>query len=132
MKNKQNRDAGLLIIRLVIGTTMLSFHGIPKITGGTAMLEKIGGSMKYIGITFYPIVWGGIAAGIEIIAAAFFILGFKTKISSGLLAATMVIATLFHLGEGHGLAKSSHTIELFAVFIAFCLMGAGKFSIDKK
>ncbi|MCL7988743.1 DoxX family protein [Sphingobacterium sp. lm-10] len=132
MRPGKAKDIGLLIIRAAIGSTMLAFHGIPKISGGLETMEKIGQSMKHIGISFLPIFWGGIATGIEVIGALLFIIGLWTRPVSILLASTMLIATIFHLGEGHGWAKSSHTIELLFVFIAFALMGAGKYSVDKK
>lgn len=111
---------------------MLLFHGIPKISAGLDKMASIGQSMKHIGITFLPLVWGSIATGVEVVGALLFMIGLWTRPVSALLAATMLIATIFHLGEGHGWAKSSHTIELFAVFVAFALMGAGKYSVDKK
>ncbi len=132
MKLANAKDTGLLIIRLAIGTTMLAFHGVPKISGGLETMEKIGQSMKHIGIHFLPMLWGGIATGVEVLGALLFIIGLWTRPVSALLAATMLIATIFHLGEGHGWAKSSHTIELLFVFVAFTLMGAGKYSVDKK
>lgn len=132
MRLAKSKDIGLLIIRVVLGVTMIAFHGIPKITGGVEMLEKIGGSMRYIGINFLPVVWGGAAAAVEIVAAGLFILGLWTRPASVLLAVTMLVATVYHLGEGHGLARSSHTIELLAVFVAFIFMGAGRYSVDKK
>lgn len=132
MKRRNSKDIGLLIIRVVLGTTMIAFHGVPKIMGGVETLEKIGSSMRYIGINFLPVVWGGVAAAVEVIAAALFILGLWTRPASALLATTMLVATIYHLSEGHGLARSSHTIELLAVFLAFCFIGAGRYSVDKK
>ena len=132
MRPAKSKDIGLLLIRIVLGTTMIAFHGIPKIMGGVETLEKIGGSMKHVGINFLPVVWGGAAAAVEIVAAALFILGLWTRPASALLSVTMLIATVYHLGEGHGLARSSHTIELLAVFVAFIFMGAGRYSVDKK
>ncbi|PVH25516.1 DoxX family protein [Sphingobacterium corticibacter] len=132
MRPTKSKDIGLLVIRLAIGACMLIFHGIPKVSGGIETLEKIGNAMKHIGITFMPMIWGGAAAGIEVIGSLLFMIGLWTRPVSFLLAGTMLVATIFHLGEGHGWAKSSHTIELFFVFIAFALMGAGKYSVDKK
>lgn len=111
---------------------MLLFHGIPKISGGIEKIEKIGQSMKHIGITFLPMVWGGIATGVEVVGALLFMIGLWTRQVSALLAVTMLVATISHLGEGHGWAKSSHSLELCAVFVAFAWMGAGKYSVDKK
>ena len=132
MRTTKAKDIGLLIIRVALGATMLIFHGIPKINGGWEKIGQIGQSMKHIGITFLPMFWGVLATGVEVIGALLFIIGLWTRPVSALLAGTMLIATAFHLGEGHGWAKSSHTIELLFVFVAFALMGAGKYSVDKK
>lgn len=131
IKDKR-KDIGLLIMRVVLGSTMIAFHGIPKITGGVETWEKIGAAMGYVGLNFLPAVWGLTAAAIETISAFLFIIGLWTKPNSALLASTMLIATVFHLAEGHGWAKSSHTIELLAVFVAFIFTGAGRYSVDKK
>lgn len=131
MGNK-GKDTGLLIIRLVIGISMIAFHGIPKIVGGVETWEKIGGAMGNLGISFFPVFWGLLATLAESLGAVFFTIGLWTKPSSAVLAFTMIMATVFHLAEGHGLAKSSHTIELLAVFVAFCIMGAGRYSVDKR
>lgn len=132
MNKSTSRDLGLLIIRIALGISMVAFHGVPKITGGVEAWEKIGGAMGHLGITFYPVFWGILAAAAETVGAVFFTIGLWTKPSSAVLAFTMLMATVFHLAEGHGLAKSSHTMELLAVFIAFCIMGAGRYSVDKK
>ncbi len=111
---------------------MMIFHGIPKVSGGVEKLESIGNSMKHVGITFMPLFWGGAAATAEILGSLLFMIGLWTRPASVVLAGTMLMASIYHLGEGHGWAKSSHTIELFFIFIAVALMGAGKYSVDKK
>ncbi len=132
MRTTKAKDIGLLIIRLAVGASMLIFHGIPKVSGGVEKLESIGNAMKHVGINFIPVFWGGAAAGAEVLGSLLFMLGLWTRPVSAVMALTMLVASIYHLGEGHGWAKSSHTIELFFVFVAFALMGAGKYSVDKK
>ena len=132
MRTTKAKDIGLLIIRLAVGASMLIFHGIPKVSGGVEKLESFGNAMKHVGINFIPVFWGGAAAGAEVLGSLLFMLGLWTRPVSAVMALTMLVASIYHLGEGHGWAKSSHTIELFFVFVAFALMGAGKYSVDKK
>lgn len=126
------KDLGLLILRVVIGLTMLIFHGLPKLMGGPANWKKIGLSMGNLGIDFFPTVWGFSASIVESLCALFIILGLWTRPNSILLAFTMLIAVISHIIAGDGLKAASHAMELMAVFIALFLMGPGKFSVDKR
>src|SRR5690606_25550170 len=130
MNNK--KDLGLLLLRVVVGTTMFAFHGLPKMAGGPELWEKIGSSMTNVGIHFFPTFWGFSAALVETVGAILVILGLQNKPASLLLAFTMLIATVFHLMNGDGMARASHAIELCAIFLAIFLIGPGKYSIDKK
>lgn len=53
-RNKMNRDAGILVLRLGFGI-MFMFHGFPKILGGTEEWEKAGADMHTLGINFLPV-----------------------------------------------------------------------------
>jgi len=125
-------DIGLLIIRLVIGATMITFHGLPKLMGGPELWTKIGGSMSNLGINFMPTVFGFSAGLVESLGSVFLMLGLWTKPASIFLALTMLVAALNHLAKGDGLSGASHALEFMAVYIAFAIMGPGKLSIDKK
>ena len=126
------KDIALLTLRVVIGITMLLFHGLPKLMGGAATWQKIGQSMGNLGINIFPAFWGLSAAIVESLCALFIILGLWTRPNSILLALTMLVATISHLAAGDGYSVASHAIELMAVFVALFLMGPGKFSIDKR
>jgi len=58
------RNTGLFLMRLGLGV-MFMFHGYPKLLGGPEMWANVGGSMKYLGITFVPAAWGLAAAVTE-------------------------------------------------------------------
>lgn len=128
----KKKDIGLLIIRVVIGGTMLAFHGLPKLTKGPEAWEKIGLSMSNIGINFFPSVWGFSAAMVETFGAIFIIIGLWIRPSSILLAFTMLIALISHLSKGDSLATSSHALELMSICIALFLLGPGRYSVDRK
>ncbi|WP_293935003.1 DoxX family protein [Sphingobacterium sp. UBA6645] len=131
MRNSKT-DIGLLIIRVVIGTTMIAFHGIPKLMGGVEGWTKIGQSMQTIGINFLPTMWGFSAGFTETVGSFLLILGLWTRPASWLLAFTMLIAVVVHLSKGDGLSGASHAIEFLSVYVAFAIMGPGRVSVDKK
>lgn len=126
------KDIGILIIRVVIGLSMIAFHGLPKLMGGADRWEKLGLSMQNLGINFFPMFWGFSAAITETLGALLIVLGLWTKPSAVLLAITMLVAGMNHLAKGDGLSGASHAFELMAICIALVFLGAGRYSIDKK
>src|SRR5690606_7760224 len=131
MRNSKT-DIGLLIIRVVIGTTMIAFHGIPKLMGGVEGWTKIGQSMQTIGINFLPTMWGFSAGFTETVGSFLLILGLWTRLASWLLAFTMLIAVVVHLSKGDCLSGASHAIEFLSVYVAFAIMRPGRLSVYKK
>lgn len=125
------RNTGLLILRVGLGVMMIT-HGFPKLSGGPAGWEALGGSMKVIGIDFLPVFWGFMAAVAEAIGGLFLILGIFFRPVNALLVVTMLIAALVHFAKGDGLSGASHAIELGMVFFSLIFIGPGKYSIDKK
>ena len=125
------RNTGLLILRVGLGVMMI-IHGFPKLAGGPAGWEGLGGSMKVVGINFLPMFWGLMAAVAEGVGGLFLILGIFFRPVNILLTVTMVIAALVHFGKGDGISGASHAIELGIVFFSLIFIGPGKYSIDKK
>ncbi len=125
------KNIGLLIMRLGLGV-MLMYHGYPKLLGGPAKWNEIGGAMKYIGISFIPSFWGFLAAATETFGGFLLVLGLAFRPVCLLLAFTMLIASIMHLKSGDGLMTASHAIELGIVFLGLSFVGPGKYSVDKK
>jgi len=125
------KNTGLLILRVGLGAMMI-YHGLPKLTGGPGRWEAVGGAMSHLGITFYPVVWGLLAAITETFGGFLLILGLSFRPASFLLAFTMLVASLNHLAKGDGLMEASHAIELGFVFVGLIFVGPGKYSVDKK
>jgi putative oxidoreductase len=126
------RNTGLLILRLGIGTMMI-IHGFPKLAGGPALWEGVGGSMKLIGIDFLPTFWGFMAAASEAIGGFLLILGLFFRPVNLLLIFTMVIAILVHFNTPkQGLNEALHPMELAILFLSLLFIGPGKYSIDKR
>jgi len=125
------RNSGLLIIRLGLGA-MFILHGYPKLLGGPDSWTSIGGAMQNIGIKFFPIFWGLMAALTETLGGFLLIIGLAFRPACLLLFFTMVIATLMHFSKGDDINVASHAIEAGIVFLGLMFIGPGKYSVDKK
>lgn len=130
------KDFGLLVMRIGLGAIMI-WRGIPKLTGGPAGWEKLGGSMANFGITFAPTFWGFMGAVGEGLGGLLLLLGLFFRPATVLLVCTMIVAAMVHLkmpagSPMAGFAGASHAIELGIVFLSLFIIGPGRYSIDKK
>jgi putative oxidoreductase len=125
------KDFGLLLMRAGIGVLFM-IYGYPKLLGGPTMWTQIGGAMKNIGVDFYPVFWGLMAAITETFGGFLLVLGLAFRPVNLLLAFTMLIAGLYHYKAGDGFQGASHAIEAGIVFLALVFIGPGKYSVDKK
>lgn len=125
------KNTGLLILRVGLGIMMI-LHGIPKLTGGFAQWEMIGGAIHNIGISFFPTFWGFAAAATETFGGFLLLIGLAFRPACIFLAFNMLIASLNHLSGGQSLMEASHAIELGFVFVGLLFIGPGKYSVDKK
>lgn len=125
------KDFGLLLMRVGVGILFMHY-GYPKLLGGPSMWTGIGASMKNIGIDFYPVFWGLMAALVETFGGFLLVLGLAFRPVSLLLAFTMLIAALHHIAAGDGLSGASHAMESGIVFLALVFIGPGKYSVDGK
>ena len=125
------KDFGLLVLRAGMGA-MFILHGWPKIMGGPAKWQALGGAMAHLGVTFLPAVWGFLAALSECGGGICLILGFALRPAALLLACTMAVAATTHIMRGDGIQEASHAIEAGVVFLSLIILGAGKYSVDGK
>ena len=125
------RNTGLFILRLGLGI-MLMVHGFPKISGGVESWRALGGSMKNLGIDFFPVFWGFMAAATETFWGFLLILGVFFRPVCLLILFTLLIAALSHFSKGDGIMGASHAVELAIVFFSLLFIGPGKYSVDKK
>lgn len=125
---------GLLLARVGVGLSMVIFHGYAKITGGPELWAKIGGSMDNVNITFYPVVWGFLAAFAESVCSCLLIVGVLFRPAAFLLACTMFVASMRHLNlpadnPNAGWSGASHALELMSIYLCFLFTGPGRFSL---
>ncbi len=116
----------MLFLRIALGGSFIYYHGFKKIADPSRW-EKLGENMQLININFAPEFWGFMAAFAEFFGAVFLILGLFTRISSFMLAFTMFIAVMTSVAKND---FNAYPFEMMIVFIAFMIIGPGKFSID--
>lgn len=126
-----HRNFGLLFIRVALGA-MFIYHGYPKLLGGPEAWAGLGTSTKYVGITFLPVMWGFLAAAVEVIGGLLIALGLLFRPMCLLLLINLVVAAATHFGKGDGLDGAAHAIEDAIMFAGLFFVGPGSYSLDKK
>jgi putative oxidoreductase len=125
MNNSTNYNLGLLLLRVGFGGMMLT-HGIPK------LLKMLSGDFSFgdpigIGETTTLIL----AVLCEVFFPILVIIGFKTRLSAIPVIITMAVAAfVVHAADPFGIKEKA--ILYLIGFIAIALLGAGKYSVDKK
>lgn len=125
------RDWGLLLLRAGLGAMMV-LHGWPKIVGGPARWEQLGGAMAHLGIKFAPVAWGFLAASAETLGGALIVLGFFFRPATAALFFTMVVAaTMRYRLSGGEFLDWAWPAELGIVFLGLFIIGPGRVSLDR-
>jgi putative oxidoreductase len=117
-----------LILRFTVGGLML-FHGIAKLFQGNAFIEKLLSNHGLPAI----IAWG-VPLG-EVIAPLLLLLGVCTRVSSLLIAFTMVMSIYLALGANaftltaYGGPGGELNFLYLLVSLAIFLLGPGRYSL---
>ncbi len=125
MNNTTSYNLGLLLLRVGFGIMMLT-HGIPK------LLKMLSGDFSFgdpigVGETATLIL----AVLCEVFFPILVIIGFKTRLSAIPVIITMAVAAfVVHAADPFGIKEKA--ILYLIGFIAIALLGAGKYSVDKK
>jgi putative oxidoreductase len=124
-------DLGLLIGRIGIGAIFI-FFGWHKLFAGQAAWTKIGQAIGALGIHFYPVFWGFMAALSEFGGGILLILGLFFRPVAILLVFTMLVAFVSSFkAEPHNFNYYSRPLEMLCIEIVFLFVGPGKYSIDR-
>lgn len=128
MAKEINTDLGKLLLRISVGGLMI-FHGIAKLINGHDFIRMM---LEEKGLPTF--LWLGVPIG-EVIAPLCIILGICTRISSLLIAFTMIMTiylvhqmTIFNITENGGLAGEINLFFLMTSLSIFFL-GSGKYSL---
>ena len=125
------KDYGLLIIRVGLGILFI-YHGFPKLFGGPSRWEGLGAATGSVGIHFFPMFWGLVAAITETAGGFLLILGLAFRPVCLLLVINLIVAALFTFNVSGSLGDATHAIEDAITFAGLFLIGPGKYSLDKK
>lgn len=122
---KKFNDLALAILRIGFSGMLLT-HGIPKIN---ILLENPSGFSDPLGV-------GNVVSLIlaligEVIAPIFIILGLKTRIAAIPAIGTMAVAAFIVHAQDSFATKEKALLFLIG-FIVIALVGAGRYSVDKK
>ena len=122
-------DAGLLVLRLALGTIVL-FHGVFKATHGVGW---IGDLLRSHGLP------GVLANGVyvaEVIAPVFLFVGAYTRLAAIVIAFDMFMAIalaqhqgLFSVNQGGGWGVEVEAM-IFCMGVALGLTGGGRYAVD--
>jgi len=126
------KDLGLLLMRIGLGLFFITIHGFPKLAGGPEMWAGVGSAMSNINIHFFPTFWGFMAALAEGLGGLFLLLGLFYRPACIFLLFTMIMAGIYHLSAGDGMAVASRALEMAVVFFGLIFVGPGKYSLDKR
>lgn len=125
MMSNNTYNFGLLLLRIGFGGMMLT-HGIPK------LLKMLSGDFSFgdpIGIGEPASLV--LAVLCEVLFPLLVIIGFKTRLSAIPVIITMAVAAFIVHGSDP-LATKEKAILYLIGFIAIALLGAGKYSVDRK
>jgi putative oxidoreductase len=125
------KNFGLLIIRVGLGV-MFIYHGIPKLTGGEKTWVQLGSNTRYVGIHFWPMLWGLLSAVVETFGGFLLIVGLEFRPVCLLLLINLIVAAASQYLSVGGLGGAAHAIEDAVVFAGLLFVGPGKYSADKK
>ncbi|HJM68553.1 MAG TPA: DoxX family protein [Candidatus Babeliales bacterium] len=123
------KNLGLAVIRIGLGIIFIR-HGWPKLFKGVEEWRWLGEQMSYLGITFWPVFWGLVAACTEFFGGIALVVGLGTRPFALLLAFVMLIATLMHIGKGDTWGYISFPLSLFVVFVGLMIAGGGMLAVD--
>ena len=121
------RDAGLLIVRVVVGATFL-VHGLDKLID----LSATESYFASLGIPA-PGLMAPFVASTETVGGALLLLGLTARLVGLALAGDMLVALLTeHIGDGFFVNEGGveFVLLLGSASLALVLTGAGRFSAD--
>lgn len=132
MRNNTTSDAGKFILRVGVGGVMI-FHGIHKLIHGHDFIVK-----QLESNSLPSFLWIGVPVA-EIIAPLLLIFGVATRISSFLIAFTMLMTFFLVLGTtglelnpATGGLKGELNLLFLIASVAILLIGPGKIRINKQ
>jgi putative oxidoreductase len=131
----RNRDAGQLILRLLLGAVIFWLHGWRDLAGGVGHWRDLGVEWRSVGIRFWPEFWGFLTVLAGSVGIALFMIGAAFRPACLFITIVLIVATV-HDASGAktlvgGLRDGAKPLELAIVFFSLMFIGPGKYSVDK-
>src|ERR1700761_3227941 len=101
------KNFGLLLIRVGLGILFI-YHGLPKLIGGPARWEKLGGAAGVVGLHFLPMFWGFLCAVTETFGGVLVIVGLAFRPVCLLLVINLLIAAVFVFRASGDFGDATH------------------------
>lgn len=129
---ERQRDSALLLLRVLLGLTLVFAHGLPKVLAPDRW-EATGRAMEAIGIGFAPVFWGFMAGATELAAGVLFLAGFAVRPAAAVMVFVMFVAAAQSLATAGTLGGGrAHPIDAAAGYMVLLMLGAGSYSLDRR
>lgn len=125
------QNFGLLLTRIIIGSSFVYVHGFNKVIGGLKLWESVGMAIRSIGINFYPVFWGFMASISEFLGGILLVVGLFFRPAAIFIFFTMVVAAANHISNVDPMGRIAYPLEMAALMFLLIFVGPGKFSLDK-
>ena len=120
------KNAGLLVLRVWLGLSMLLLHGWPKVQG---MAEKSASFPDPLGVG--PAMSLNLVVFAEVICALLLVAGLAARFALIPLAITMAVAFfVIHGGALTGEGNGEMAFIYLGGFVALLIAGPGRYSLD--
>ncbi|MGE0009542.1 MAG: DoxX family protein [Candidatus Babeliales bacterium] len=125
-----SKNLGLSVIRIGVGLIFIVL-GAGKLMAGPEKWQDLGLMTQYVGISFWPSMWGLLGACAEFFGGIALLIGFATRAAALAIACVMIVATAWHHGNGHPFMQTAYPLSLLFVMIGLMIAGGGNFSVDR-
>jgi putative oxidoreductase len=129
-REDRRMDAGLLVLRLALGTIVL-FHGVFKLTHGVGWISDM---LRSHGLPGF-IAYGAYVA--EVVAPLLLFLGVLTRLAALTIVVDMLVAVLmvqhrqiFTVNQGGGWGIEIEALILFTS-LALAIAGGGRYAVTR-
>lgn len=121
-----NTDLGKFILRFGFSFMLIALHGVPKVQ------NLLSDEPQFANVFGMGVLLSLIVATIfETIFPLLIILGYKTRLAALPIIITMLVA-IFDYHGNDSFAMREKPILFLIGFVSIALIGAGKYSIDKR